>query len=171
MKQVFVISVIFLLILLSGCLTESRGLTIAKEFVKHSDLNREEWIKMHSIIKEWNSVESTAAADGVLTPEEGMIMVEIAEKYAKEYKIARNYQNSYREFIAENEQELKNNGVDTFERKKEMDENDALWQNNIETMARVIERGMKIIEGNAYRQREREQLDGVLKLLYGLLGT
>lgn len=41
----------------------------------------------------------------------------------------------------------------------------------MEAMAGLIEREMEVIEGDVYRQQEREELDGVLKLLYALLGT
>ena len=132
-----------------------------KYFEKYSTQFQADTIQDSEIINDWRNLSSLHFEEQLLqTPQ-------IANDYARESKYSLAHIDSFENFIKDNEAELGNHSVPTFEVKTALIDDKVRIMNNIEGMAS----GIEVLKTQAEQQQraEAQQLEVVLGLLKLLL--
>ena len=134
---------------------------LLKDFEKYSTQFQADTIQDSEIINDWRNLSSLHFEEQLLqTPQ-------IANDYARESKYSLAHIDSFENFIKDNEAELGNHSVPTFEVKTALIDDKVRIMNNIEGMAS----GIEVLKTQAEQQQraEAQQLEVVLGLLKLLL--
>lgn len=132
------------------------------EFTKHADTMMDDATKLDAVSEKWNTAYGTAVADGYFTAEEVNQLIGIANEYSDEYNFVKLHLTSFKEFIRDNEQELKDAGVDTYQAKKGIDDVNSIAVQTIDgVMIPTLESAIEYVETS----KQEEDIEAVIDLL------
>ncbi|WP_440952227.1 hypothetical protein [Methanococcoides sp. FTZ1] len=116
-------------LIVSGCASQETDY-ISEEYDQHVSTFEEDVASLDDAIDNWNDALAMAESDGYIGDEEYDHLIDIRNEYSTEMNRVNPHIDSFKAFIEENENALKDMGVDTYEDKKalvdfqtEMDEN------------------------------------------------
>ena len=170
-SKILLIGLIALTLICCGCVEEeiSESTLTPEQYViddciKHQNTFLEDITKVDAIVERWSTAYDMAVADNHITNEEINQLVNIADEYAYEYKRMRPHLISYKEFMIENEFELKNADLDTYEVKKALDDVDSLYALNCEGMISDLE----YLRTCAETSEQEEDIEGTIEDLLNI---
>ena len=160
MKKIIIIStVIFAFILVTGCIDDNTDMI--DEYNSYMDTYNQDISSLISKMDAWGSAYSMAMADEYLTSEEVDQLAELAQAYVDESGYVIAHANEFKDFIATNEQGLKDEGIDTYSIKKSITDDIVTINQNNEQIISYVEDMMQIIEDT----EDLEDLEAILDLL------
>ena len=170
-SKILLIGLIALTLICCGCVEEeiSESTLTPEQYViddciKHQNTFLEDITKVDAIVERWSTAYDMAVADNHITNEEINQLVNIADEYAYEYKRMKPHLISYKEFMIENEFELKNADLDTYEVKKALDDVDSLYALNCEGMISDLE----YLRTCAETSEQEEDIEGTIEDLLNI---
>ena len=159
------LGLVALTLICCGCVEEEASYVL-DDYNKYVDTMDEDLTKIDTIIANWNTAYEMAVADEDLTVEEVNQLIGIATDYSNEYKFVEPHLTSFKEFVTYNEQELKDEGVDTYQVKKVIDDADSTMRYNLEgVMIPNIEDAIAYVE----TAEQEEDIGEILELLLLLI--
>lgn len=160
MKKIIIIStVIFAFILVTGCIDDNADMI--DEYNSYIDTYDQDISLLNSKIDAWDSAYSMALADEYLTSEEVEQLAELAQAYVDESGYVIAHANEFKDFIATNEQGLKDEGLDTYSFKKNITDDIVTINQNNEQIKSEVEDMIQIVEDT----EDLEYLEAILDLL------
>jgi len=136
---------------------------LTSEYNKYAELANDDNKKLIDLYNQWVDVYNNAIEDGQLTDNEILQIENAINEYSYQYKIAKQHLISFKNFIVNNENNLKALNIDTFEAKRTIDDNIIIFENNIDKM-------VKATKNLVLQHEERQQeLNSILQTLLGLL--
>ncbi|MEA1944507.1 MAG: hypothetical protein U9N07_04125 [Euryarchaeota archaeon] len=137
-------------------------LGVFDEIKKHLNTLMDDATKLDAIMDKWNTAYKMAVVDGHFTAEEVNQLIGIATEYREECDVVKLHLASFKEFIVNNEQELKDAGVDTYQLKKHIDKGNSIAVQNMErVIIPELEYAIKYVETS----KQEEDIEAVIDLL------
>ncbi len=166
-----ILIILVLLNLLIGCVSEAdleekkRLADLVVESNKHVDTWNDDTLKMNGIMGKYN-LKSISIDE----------RIDVVNEYINYYNIRINHLNDFYNFIVNNEQDLKDEGVDTFKWKKDIKDTIAIHKNNIEGMKNDVDQIINYEEElrrlqnqQQLTQQQYDEYHDLLKILGALL--
>jgi len=141
---------------------------LVNEYNSNINLFNSDSKKMTDLYNDWVNALNNAIKDNQLTTSEVNQMKTAIDEYAYEYNIVKQHLTNFKNFIVNNEQDLKSlskygySNVDTFKLKTDIDDVTITMENAVNYMKTKTQ---DLI--NAY-QAQQEALSNILKILIGL---
>lgn len=158
-KIVMISTVIFAFILVTGCIDDNTDMI--NEYNSYMDTYNQDTSSLISKMDAWDLACSMAVADEYLTSEEVEQLAELAQAYVDESGYVIVHANEFKDFIATNEQGLKDEGLDTYSIKKSITDDIVTINQNNEQIKSYVEYMIQIVE---YTE-DLEVLEAILDLL------
>ena len=171
-SKILLIGLMTLALICCGCVEEevSESTPTPEQYViddynKHRNTLLEDVPKVDAIVERWSTARDMAVADNHITKEEINQLMNIANEYAYEYKRMKPHLISYKEFMIENEFELKNADIDTYEVKKALDDVDSIYTLNCEGMISDLEHLRTCVETPEQEEDIEAVIEDLLKVV------
>ena len=159
-KTIVIIStVIFAFLLVTGCVDDNTDMI--NKYNNYMDTYNQDISSLNSKMDSWDSASSMAVADEYLTSEEVEQLAELAQAYVDESGYVIAHANEFKDFIATNEQGLKDEGLDTYSFKKDITDDIVTINQNNEQIKSEVEDTIQIVEDT----EDLEVLETILDLL------
>lgn len=132
-KSVIILVVTIFALIVSGCASQETDY-ISEEYEQHLSTFEEDAAALDDAIDKWNDALAMAESDGYINADESSHLIDVADEYATEMNRVNPHIDSFKAFIEENENALKDIGVDTYEDKKALDDFQTELDENYENM-------------------------------------
>lgn len=143
-KSIILLMISIFALIVSGCVSEETSPIeetncVAEEYQKHVDTYEKDAKDITDAIENWNAALTMAESDEYISDDELLQLTDIANDYTQEMNLANPHFDSFYEFIEENEMELKEMSVDTYQDKKDITDAQTTMMQSYDNMAYTIE--------------------------------
>ena len=121
-SKILLIGLMALTLICCGCVEDGASKSILTEYDNHVDTMNDDLTRLGAIAERVDATYKMAWADEDLTAEEVNQLTNINDEFINQLELEESHLENFKEFIVDNEQELKNAGVDTYQAKKGIDD-------------------------------------------------